>query len=94
MAIDLVVHRRGFLPDVALAGITLSQSACWSLFLGAKIYQAAMADYGQMYMKPYLKMLEYFAQELNNLSISSIASRERAGWLSAALEVSTRVPWG
>lgn len=89
MAVELVVHRAKFVQDIVLAGIPLSKSSCWSLYLGAKIFQAVMDDFGSAHIKPYLKKLDRFEEEFSGLSLSKLALRERMGWLSAALGVST-----
>lgn len=87
MAFNLASCEENFVQESALAGIRLSRSSCWSLFLGAKIFQAIMSNHNDMCVRPYLKVLDRFAGQVASVTFNDITMRELVGWLSAALEL-------
>lgn len=88
MAFSLASNEENFVQNSALAGIKLSKSSCWSLFLGAKVFEALMLNHSYTHVKPYLKFLDRFAEQIGSVRFKNITMRELAGLLSAALEFS------
>ncbi|CAE6412745.1 unnamed protein product [Rhizoctonia solani] len=87
MTIELVSHQESFVQSCVLTNITMSQGACWSLFIGAKIYQVAVFGYGRKSVEPYVRSLDQFGQRISTVNRNGMIVRELSGWLMAALEL-------
>ncbi|CAE7198976.1 unnamed protein product, partial [Rhizoctonia solani] len=87
MAIELVSHQESFVQICILPNIAISQGACWSLFIGAKIYQAVTSGYGSKAVKQHVQDLDQFGQLISATNRHGITTRELSGWLMAALEL-------
>jgi hypothetical protein len=87
MAFELSSSHEGFVQSCVLATVAISKSVCWSLFVGAKVYRAAMLGYGGRTIKPYTQMLDEFASQINSTKWEGMIIRELSGWLLATLEV-------
>ncbi|CAE6402561.1 unnamed protein product [Rhizoctonia solani] len=86
-AIELASHLESFVQVCILPNITLSQSACWSLYIGAKIYDTAMSSHGSKIAKQYIQTLDQFGQQIYATNLNGMTPRELSGWLMAALEL-------
>ncbi|CEL55926.1 hypothetical protein RSOLAG1IB_01939 [Rhizoctonia solani AG-1 IB] len=87
MAFELSSSHEGFVQSCVLATVAISKSVCWSLFVGAKVYRAAMLGYGGRTIKPYTQMLDEFASQINSTKWEGMIIRELSGWLLATLEL-------
>ncbi|CAE6457157.1 unnamed protein product [Rhizoctonia solani] len=87
MSFELTNRQESFVRSCVLAAITVSKSACWSLFIGAKIYEVAMSDYHTILSKQYIKTLDKFEQQLTSVDRNGMPMRELVGWLFAASEL-------
>ncbi|CEL55928.1 hypothetical protein RSOLAG1IB_01941 [Rhizoctonia solani AG-1 IB] len=79
--------RQQFVANGVFVGMTMSKGACWSLFIGAKIYEAAMSDY-HVLKKQYIKTLDKFEQQIMLTKRNGMSMRESSGLLFAVLEAS------
>ncbi|KAG8697565.1 hypothetical protein FRC11_014993, partial [Ceratobasidium sp. 423] len=56
--------QENFVKSCVLVNIAVSKSACWSLFIGAKVFEAALSDYRTRFTKRYIKALDMFEQQI------------------------------
>ncbi|CAE6457164.1 unnamed protein product [Rhizoctonia solani] len=87
MAFELASSHESFVQSCVLKTITISQSACWSLFIGAKVYQATRLGYGGRSIKPYIQILDQLDGQISTTEWKGMIARELSGWLLAALEL-------
>ncbi|QRW18455.1 Fungal Zn(2)-Cys(6) binuclear cluster domain [Rhizoctonia solani] len=86
MSLELASQKESFFKFWISVGITLSKSAFWSLFIGAKIYEAVMSNYTTI-SKQYIKTLDKFERQIASLNRNGMPIEELTGWLFAALEL-------
>ncbi|CUA70911.1 hypothetical protein RSOLAG22IIIB_04401 [Rhizoctonia solani] len=81
MYMELTKAQDNFVKSCVLSGITVSQSACWSLFIGAKVFEVAVSDYRSMLIGRYVKTLDRFGKQIATVDRNGMSRRELTGWI-------------
>ncbi|CAE6394298.1 unnamed protein product [Rhizoctonia solani] len=87
MAFEFTSHEGSFVQSCVITTITISQSVCWSLFVGAKVYQAAILGHSGKGIERHNQTLDRLDQQISNINWKDMLVQELSGWLLAVLEL-------
>ncbi|CAE6470583.1 unnamed protein product [Rhizoctonia solani] len=72
MALELTNIQDSFVKTCVIGRITVSKGSCWSLFIGAKVFEAATSCYHTRFTKQYVKTLDTFEKHIAAIDLNGL----------------------